>query len=347
MDGVQVLAELSRLHCTAKIIITSGMSSRVLEAAARSGNERGLNIIGVLAKPFSIDALRVLLAGPTANPQATSAPGYAPPAVDAAGSDAFHPTALELRQALVRDEFRPVYQPKIECATGRLAGFEALARWNLPVGRIVMPDHFIPLLEQEGLIDALTEAVLNHALPWFAKFSSVEPAADTSLSINFSSTSFKDSKFLERLGTRCRELGVAPERIVVELTETASMDESVVSLDLTTRLRMQGFQLSIDDFGKGYSSLLQLIRLPFSEIKIDKSFVSSATRSAESRTVVESIVRLGRGMGLKSVAEGVENLETFEYLKRIGCNIAQGYALGMPMNGAAIYQWVEARTPAP
>jgi EAL domain-containing protein (putative c-di-GMP-specific phosphodiesterase class I) len=121
------------------------------------------------------------------------------------------------------------------------------------------------------------------------------------------------------------------------------MKNSITSLDMLTRMRMKGFQLSIDDFGTGYSSMLELVPMPISEIKVDKSFVISATRSAESRAVVKSIVDLGRSLGLKSAAEGVENAETLELLKQLGCNFAQGYWIGRPMEGNAIPGWMSSK----
>jgi EAL domain-containing protein (putative c-di-GMP-specific phosphodiesterase class I) len=119
------------------------------------------------------------------------------------------------------------------------------------------------------------------------------------------------------------------------------MDNPVMTLDLLTRLRMKGFQLSIDDFGTGYSSMLQLVRLPFSEIKVDKSFVTTATRSTESRVVVESIIALGSSLGLRVVAEGVEDAETMQYLREAQCDLAQGYFIARPMPGEAVWEWLE------
>jgi EAL domain-containing protein (putative c-di-GMP-specific phosphodiesterase class I) len=331
MDGVEVLVELAKRDCGAKIIISSGMGVRVLDAAGRAGHERGLNIVGVLAKPFSATALRELLflaPGPSAGVRGPS-------------HDHFRATEAELRNALANHEFRIVYQPRIECASGDLAGFEALARWIHPERGLVMPDHFIPLMESCGLIDLLTDSVLDQALGWFSRFPAGRDDAHraVSLSVNLSAQTFADATFLERITALCLKFDVAPQRITFEVTETNHMDDSVASLDLMTRIRMQGFHLSIDDFGTGYSSLLQLVRLPFSEIKVDKSFVTTMMRSVEARTVVKSIVDLGRSLGLKSAAEGVEDTQTLDLLRRIGCDLAQGFAIAPPMDGDAALNW--------
>lgn len=332
MDGMQVLAELAIRKCTANIIITSGMGIRVLDAAGRAGHERGLNIIGVLAKPFSAAALRELL---------EDVPVAAVVDLHQDFQKFFNPSEAELRTALDNREFQPLFQPKIECATGNLAGFEALARWFHPVRGVVIPDQFIPLLDRSGLMDALTEVVLDQSLSWFC--GAYASTAHITLSINLAAKTFRDPSFLDRILARCVTLGLAPHRLIFELTESDSMDDPLVSLDLMTRLRMKGFLLSIDDFGTGYSSLLQLVRLPFSEIKIDKSFVMAANRSIESRTVVKSIVDLGRSLGLKSAAEGVEDALTLEYLKQIKCDLAQGYAIARPMDGPEILKWAASR----
>jgi len=335
MDGVQVLAELEKRVCGAKIIITSGMGKRVLDAAGRAGNERGLNIVGVLAKPFSATALRELLF--TVQSPATRARGPFP--------DHFHPTEAELRRALASDEFFLVYQPRIDCASGHLGGFEALARWMHPQHGLVMPDDFIPLMESSGLIDLLTDSVLEQALSWFAGFLAGRHDADSAalLAVNLSAQTFADPHFFDRITGLCQKFGVTPPQLIFEVTETNHLDDTVASLDLMTRMRMKGFQLSLDDFGTGYSSLLQLVRLPFSEIKVDRSFVRTAMSSVESRTVVKSIVDLGRSLGLKSVAEGVEDAPTLDLLRELRCDLAQGFVIAPPMDGAAVLQWVASR----
>ncbi len=351
MDGVQVITELARRRCQARIIITSGVGSRVLDAAGRSAAEHGLNIAGVLSKPFSPDSLRRLLAetpdSNQANDSATSVP-----AMRNATSRQFEVTETELRRALDNGEFYLVYQPKVECATGVLAGFEALVRWAHPNQGLIPPDRFIPVAEASGLIGALTDQVLSQGLTWFAPLchaasnSGVLPNQDLiltlnlTLSVNISAKTLNDAQLIEKVSERCRILGIKPARLIFELTETSAMDDPVASLDRLTRLRMRGFNLSIDDFGTGFSSMLQLVRLPFSEIKVDKSFVMTAQQSQESRTVIKSIVDLGHSLGLQATAEGVEDSATLDYLRQIGCDLAQGYFIARPMPGDAVPEWL-------
>ena len=166
---------------------------------------------------------------------------------------------------------------------------------------------------------------------------------DVTLSVNISAISLSHLDLFERIETHCRNMSILPERIIFELTETCAMKDPVSSLDILTRLRIKGFHLSIDDFGTGYSSMLQLARLPFSEIKIDKSFVMTASESKESCTVIKTNNDLGHGLGLYTSAEGIESLETLEYLRSIGCDLAQGYAIARPMSGPAVIEWLSNR----
>ncbi|HSP01151.1 MAG TPA: EAL domain-containing protein, partial [Thioalkalivibrio sp.] len=165
-------------------------------------------------------------------------------------------------------------------------------------------------------------------------------SSDLSLSVNISARTLNDLGLIDRLVERCQRLQIHPASLIFELTETSAMDDPITSLDLLTRLRMKGFHLSIDDFGTGFSSMVQLVRLPFSEIKVDKSFVMTAMESRESRTVIRSIVELGHGLGLRCTAEGVETQEALEYVTEVGCDLAQGYHIARPMPGEDALAWM-------
>lgn len=346
MDGVEVISRLAEEQCRARLIITSGVGSRVLDAAARSAAEHGLNFAGVLAKPFSPSALRELLAVPAPSDAPRPTRGRAPhDQAPVLGRD-------DLVRALESEELFVVYQPKVRCNNGTLAGFEALVRWNHPEQGFIPPDRFIVLAEQWDLIDPLTEHVFDHAVGWLTAFKrqAGEHASETTflhsldaltLSINISARSLTNFNLFDKLVERCDSAGLPRDRVIFEITETSAMADPVISLDILTRLRMKGFQLSIDDFGTGYSSMVQLVRLPFSEIKIDKSFVINAMQSDEPRSVVRSIVDLGRSLGLRTTAEGVEDRATLDYLRGVGCNLAQGYYLSRPIPSHEVTEWVQ------
>ena len=220
------------------------------------------------------------------------------------------------------------YQPKVRCGSGQLAGFEALARWDHPELGAVPPVFFVPLAERHGLIDRLTDRVLEQSLRWFAD---TPPSGAVRLSVNLSALTLADPRFVARMVQLCREAGVPPSSLILELTESSRPDDQVMSLRVLTRLRMQGFNLSLDDFGTGYSSMTRLARLPFSEIKIDRSFVSAAVASEESRALVRAVVDLGRNLGLTTVAEGVEDAETLALLDDLGADLAQGFHIARPL----------------
>jgi EAL domain-containing protein (putative c-di-GMP-specific phosphodiesterase class I) len=335
LDGVEIMNILAERKSKAKIVISSGMGTRVLDAAQRSAQEHGLSIAGVISKPISKEALRALIGQGSERDVPLSAE-----IEDGCGSD-FEITKADLQNALDHHEFVMAYQPKIVCKSGVMAGLEALVRWQHPDKGIVLPDNFIPLAEKTGLIDDLTVQVLDQSLEWF---SGAFPGSNVHLSLNLSAKSLVDIHMADHLASLCQQFQIAPERIVLELTETSAMVDPILSLDLMTRIRMKGFQLSIDDFGTGYSSMVQLVRLPFSEIKVDKSFVMFAKQTKESLTVIKSIVDLGHSLGLRLTAEGVDDVSTLNYLNTLGCDLAQGYYIARPMWGEAARSWAGQHT---
>lgn len=344
MDGMEVMARLAGRNSRARIIVTSGVGERVLEAAGRSAAERGLDIVGVLPKPFRPETLRALL---REAPVIARDPTSATVAPGAAADSGFNVDVPGFEHALSHHDLQLAYQPKVCCDSGRVAGFEALVRWQHPVHGTLPPERFVPFAEQHDMVEALTDQVLDLALAWFARLQVVPRllarTSALSLALNISARTLRDHQFVNRLQASCAAHGIAPERLILELTETSAMDDPVTSLDLLTRLRMKGFQLSLDDFGTGYSSMLQLVRLPFSEIKVDRSFVMSASRSQESRTVIRSIVELCHSLGLRATAEGVEDAEALAYLQTVGCDYAQGYYIARPMAGSAVEDWLARR----
>jgi EAL domain-containing protein (putative c-di-GMP-specific phosphodiesterase class I)/FixJ family two-component response regulator len=334
LDGVEIMRLLAERKCRAKIVISSGMGTRVLDASKRSASEHGLDILGVISKPISKEAFRRLVGEGSEPGREVSV------RKQSAIPEPSEITTEDMQLALDRNELFVTYQPKINCRTGATAGFEALVRWKHPERGIIMPNSFIPVAEGAGLIDALTSQVFDQSLQWFSESF---PEGNLQLSVNISAKSLVDLRLADTLSDLCLQYKIDSDRIVLELTETSAMVDPTLSLDLMTRFRVKGFQLSIDDFGTGYSSMVQLVRLPFSEIKVDRSFVMQANQSRESRTIIKSIIDLGHNLGLIAVAEGVEDFETFNYLNRLGCDLAQGYFIARPMPGEAVCSWLESR----
>jgi diguanylate cyclase (GGDEF)-like protein len=346
MDGVQVMEVLAQSACRAGIIIISGAGQRVLDAASRAATESGLRILGVLHKPFRPAELRSMLL----RQRCVDIPAHSEPALPRP----MRLGAADLVEALHGHQFFPTYQPRIDCRSGAIAGFETLARWQHPRHGVIMPDEFIPLAEANGHIDALTEQIAHKSLDWFAALLAGKGLPSEALlsrhwlgrlrlSINISPLSIANESLFERMLDRMQKLSIEPERIVLELTESSALANQAASLGLLTRLRIKGFQLAIDDFGTGYSSMLQLVRLPFSEIKVDKSFVMTCGTSQESRSVARSIIDLGRSLGLETAAEGVEEEEPLIFLREIGCDLVQGYLISPPQDGNGTLNWVAER----
>jgi EAL domain-containing protein (putative c-di-GMP-specific phosphodiesterase class I)/CheY-like chemotaxis protein len=347
MDGVEVLVKLAELGCSAQVVITSGVGNRVLEAAARSAREHGLRIAAVLPKPFTATMLRQALRGPGDNLDAWSGNAGKTPLAQSS----VPVTEADLSDAIASRQLFVVYQPKIECATQKIAGFEALVRWRHPQRGTLAPGQFLELAERGELIDALTNDVLDQALEWFSRNFlartlqlSVNMSAQTvsrpCVAVKVLGSRLQEGSWADQVANHCRRWGVDPSCLIFELTETSAMQDPVASLDLLTRMRVKGFELSLDDFGTGYSSMVQLVRLPFSEIKVDKSFVMTASSSRESRSVIRSIVELGHSLGLRCTAEGVEDAEALAFLRTVGCDLAQGYYIAPPMGGDEVLDWI-------
>lgn len=330
MDGVEVLRHLGERGSTARIIISSGLDERVIDAAGRAAAEYRLTVVGRLTKPFRLGRLRELLLREDADEGSPASP--------ALQQGAKGVSLEELDDALAGQALELHYQPIISCCDHGLAGFEALLRLRRRDGSLATPDRFIPLAEHEGRMERITWQVFDLGIDWLRR---TPPAQAPGLAMNLSARNLGRLDLADGLSALCAKAGVDPGRVTLEMTETAAMDDPGTALELMTRLRVKGFRLALDDFGTGYSSMIQLARLPFSEIKLDKSFVLTARESQESRTIVRSIIELGHSLGLQAVAEGVENRATLDLLAETGCDLAQGFHIGRPMPEAELPAWHE------
>ncbi len=335
-DGIEVLRWLAERQCRADIVIMSGVDQKVIESARRLGLERGLKIADTLQKPFRVDDISAILNRLAAN--TANAP------IDLAAIDA----------ALLDGQFCLAYQPKIALQSAgalpdqklpaasrwQMAGFEALLRWQHPQRGLLGPDRFLDLAATGGMMHRITDSVLDMALTQQRLWR--DQGLALSVAVNVSAHSMNDAAFADRLKSKCDILGIAPETIILELTETAAMNDSVTAMDILTRLRIKGFRLAIDDFGSGYSSLVQLQMLPFSELKIDRAFVRDCDHSRQSRVIVKTMIDLAHNLDLTCVAEGVETEAQLALLQELGCDMAQGYLIAKPMLPMAATNWLGA-----
>jgi EAL domain-containing protein (putative c-di-GMP-specific phosphodiesterase class I) len=241
-----------------------------------------------------------------------------------------------LQRALDEQRLHMVYQPKVTLREGTLARVEALVRWEDPELGTIEPSRFVPLAEQHGLIDDLTQwglrTILRQWLDW------CDQGIDTCIALNISALSLQHLDFPDLVERMCRALDVPTDRLVMELTEGATQP-LIKLMDTLTRFRIKGIGLAIDDFGTGYSSLMQLRHLPFTEVKIDQAFVADIDRSRDCRLIVQAITDLAHGLGLRAVAEGVETIQQLRLVRELGCDLAQGYLIARPLEPAALAGW--------
>ncbi len=243
-----------------------------------------------------------------------------------------------LERALLNGRLHMAYQPKVSLIDGSLKRVEALVRWDDPELGSVPPSRFVPLAERHGLIDPLTQWGLRTALRQWLSWR--EQGIDTSLAFNISALSLDQLDFPDLVERMCRALDVPPECLVLELTEGATQP-LVTLMDTLTRFRIKGIGLAIDDFGVGYSTLMQLRQLPFTELKIDRFFIEDAPQERDSALIVRSIIDLAHGLGLTVTAEGVETVEQLRLLRELGCDVAQGYFISRPLDPSHLGAWYE------
>lgn len=317
-DGVAVLDQLARSCCAAPIMVVSDCDERVLASARRVGHALGLTMLDPLKKSV-------------------------PPARFMDALERAHRTTQPIRQqdfaeALARREFTAYYQPQITLPDRRPIGVEALVRWNHPQRGVLLPGAFIPLLESGDHITPLTLFMIERALADRHGWSIA--GHDLTVAVNVCARSLVERDFPDRVAEIVRAAGCKPSDLILEITETAAMSDTPWTMAALSRLRTHGFGLSMDDFGTGYSSLRELHRMPFTELKIDRSFVSEMETDPNARKIVEAVVGLARALGLKSVAEGVEDKQTLSSLADMGCDIAQGYLIGRPRPPEHLALWL-------
>jgi EAL domain-containing protein (putative c-di-GMP-specific phosphodiesterase class I)/CheY-like chemotaxis protein len=327
-EGVSLLHALRAGGGDPLVVLISGMDARVRTASCRLAEALGLRVGGALEKPIVPATLRALLRDVAPREAANQA---APAKV---------PSAAELSTALDRGEITVAFQPKVALASRRVTGLEALARWHPAEYGPVPPDLFIPLAERHGLITKLTRQVLRQSLVACRSWRVRNP--ECGVAVNISPLMLANPELPEEIDAALVEAGVAPGVLIAEVTEGVVIADPLLAIEVLTRLRIKGIRLSIDDFGTGHSSLLSLMRLPFNELKIDRSFVAVCETDPEAWKIIRATISLAHELGLDVVAEGVETASIEERLIGAGCDIGQGWRFGRPMPAVAIEAWFDA-----
>jgi predicted signal transduction protein with EAL and GGDEF domain len=240
--------------------------------------------------------------------------------------DASMETALKARNE-TEGEFVPFFEPQIDLVTGKIIGFEMLARWNHPTGALIAPDDFIAIAEETGMIGDLSMSIMRQAFEEVKNWDS-----EITLSVNISPVQLRDPWLAQKIVKLLVETGFPATRLEVEITESSLFENLALAQSTVGSLKNQGIKLALDDFGTGYSSLAHLRALPFDRIKIDKSFVLSILTSPDSAAIVNAITRLGDSLNLPVTAEGIEDAEIDERLRQLGCQKGQGWYHGKPKN---------------
>lgn len=318
VDGVQLLRLLKDENCSCPIAITSALDDKIVLSAQRLGLLHGLDMLPTLQKPIQVQDLDSLLKkiGKTCEV-----------------------TPKQLSRAIAEKKLIVYYQPKVSLQNGQLVGAEALVRWQKEDGSFIMPDSFIPLAEECGLIKKLTLLVLEKSLQECASYYSKKENFLTS--VNLSAKLLTDLQLPNELEEFTKQYQVDPANICLEITETAAMSQPLQAIDILTRFRMKKFIVSVDDFGTGFSSLALLHRIPFNELKIDKKFIKNIAEQKDLITTVQEMITLGKNYGYKITAEGVETKEDLLTLRNLRCDIGQGYYLGRPMPIQQFKTWEE------
>lgn len=326
MDGVEVIRHLGQQGFAGAVIVLSGEDSRTLQTVVNMGRAYNLRLLGALSKPISQQALLSMLQQVQTG---TSTHPLSHPAL----------SESELRSGLADDALVPYFQPQVDARTRKMIGVEALARWQHPKYGILGPGAFIHVAEATELITRLTDRMVTQSLHQWRQWH--DAGLDLSISINLSMHSLNCLSFPDWLVTEAQSFGVPLNRLVLEITESHLAQDMKVSSDVLTRLCLKRIRLSIDDFGTAYSNMEKLQMLPYSELKIDRAFVHGAARNQSSHAILKSSAGLGRRLGMKIVAEGVESQEDWDCAVELGCDLIQGFYAARPMPGDQLTSWVQ------
>ena len=325
MDGIEFLRHLADRGFEGGVILSSGSDKRVIKTVESLVQAHKLRFLGTLQKPVEEAALLTALINFTGlEPKANYGPIQ-------------ELSPEEIRAGLDAGQMETFFQPKVTVADRRVVGAECLVRWRHPERGLIQPAAFISVAEEHGLIDDLTRAVFHKAMGHLKEWTRL--GHDLKVSVNVSMDNMDRLDLPEVFADIVRQAGVETGRVILEMTESRLMSNIVTSLEIITRLRLKGFDLSIDDFGTGYSSMEKLKQLPFTELKVDRSFVCGATRDSVSRAILESSVQMGHALGMSVVAEGAETQEDWDQLVAVGCDEVQGYFVARPMPAEDFIAW--------
>ncbi|MBL8994492.1 MAG: EAL domain-containing response regulator [Spirochaetia bacterium] len=328
MDGIELIQKIHKAGIDIPILILSSREPALVRSVESLLHSLGQNSLGSQQKPVQLENLRAALSKvrPKTEPRVSNPAGDEP----LTGEDLF--------LAIEQKEIIPYFQPKVSLLDGKLCGVEALARWRHPLRGLIGPDVFIPLAEKSKyLIKGVTLAVIEESMRQRGLWKNKGIAPH--IAINLSAVLLTDPGLPEWLG----EWIADPSQIIFELTEGSYLSKESGALGTLARLRLKGFGLSIDDYGTGFSSMQQLSRIDFTELKVDRSFVKGVHDNERLSAILRSAVDVATRLNISAVAEGVEDGREWAHLSAVGCSLAQGYFIARPMPGDELVAWAKDR----
>jgi EAL domain-containing protein (putative c-di-GMP-specific phosphodiesterase class I)/ActR/RegA family two-component response regulator len=328
MDGMELIRHISKDGQQHAVIVVSGLDASLLFSVETMSKAYGVDLLGSVSKPVTPEILVEKITRFELIRKSS-------PAYSATPRFAFD----DIRAAIDADEFLPYFQPKLDLATRKVVGVEAFARWQHPKLGLIFPGSFIPIMEKHEAMSMLTSSIVTKSIAASRMWRS--RGFQLTVSINISPSVLAMHDFAEQIIFYTNEHDVAPSSLIFEITEAATVTDGPHFLENLARLRMHGFGISVDDYGTGKSSLQQLMRIPFSELKIDRTFVSGAARNHALELVLSASLAVCHQLDRKSVAVGVETKEDWDFLQKLGCTYAQGFYIAKPMDAAALPVWLQ------
>jgi len=325
MDGIEFIRRLVGRNFEGRLILVSGEDERVLRTVEKLAEAHHVRVLGHLSKPIQEDKLAVLLR------RWRPASGT----FEIAWKRMY--SAEDVRHAIEGNELVVHYEPQVAVKTGELVGVEALVRWKHPKDGMVVPQQFVSVAEGTGMIHKLTRFVFSKALDQAAVWR--DAGLPVRMAVNVSIDALSSLDFADFAQEQAAKSGVSAKDVIIEVTESRLMQDLRAPLEVLTRLHLMRFQLSIDDFGTGYSSLSQLQDIPFTELKIDRTFVHRATADQTVRTMYGTCLGLAKQLKMSTVAEGVEDKNDWEFVRLSECETAQGYFVGRAMAPEGLLSW--------
>lgn len=328
MDGIVFIKRLALLKKKPDLIVLSSQPATLIQLVERLAISLGFRQISTLTKPFNSGELSAAMR------RFDRTRGQLEAAPPVRASSSIRSDSVDILEGLIGKQFTAWYQPQHDIQTSRIVGVEVLARWNHPSRGVLLPEQFLSTIITSGWINQLNAILLEKALLAQAAWRAM--GWPLTLSFNLPVSLLSEESLPERLRSIVEHCGSDPATIMLELTETTETDDYSDYLAGAARLKLQGFKLSIDDYGTGYSSLLNLMSVPFDEIKIDRVFVHGAHKCAAAQAALESSISLAKRLNIKLVAEGVEDPRDLLLLKELGCGIVQGYLFSKPMTASSL-----------